>query len=281
MWSDSLKEREVERTKEAILELKDSKWAEPLLNRFEDGGEFILSNKSIMFELRFAAEVCRRGFEAVYESPGVNDSSIEFNIELDGVNWLIELVSILSSDAAREAVVSKDGLYSQLFQTPTGNSDERQSPEGELILVEQKIGEKVFHNNKPHKFSEPKPNVYHIIVVDMRGFLDGGGGDKTDYTQIASGANCIPEERRELTVYWKNKNGDLEPIKGLYEKNNPLRAARYVRERIHYIGFIAEKEYSKDELMSKIYYISNTLLFHDSSARTVYNHYPMKSVNNA
>ena len=279
MWSDSLKEREVERTNEAILVLKDITWAEPLLKRFKDGGEFISSNKSIMFELRFAAEVCRRGFEAVYESKGVNDSSIEFKIEVEGVSWLIELISICSSDAARGAVVSKNGLYSQLLQT--GNSDERQTPEGELILVEQKIGEKVFHNNRPHKFPEPKPNSFHVIIVDMRGFLDGGGGDKTDYIQISSGAQHIPRELRELTAFWKNKEGVLEPIKGLYEENNPLRAARYVRERIHFLGFVAEKEYSINEIMSKLYHIPNPILFRDCSASTVYGHYPMKSLFNA
>ncbi|MCD4743095.1 MAG: hypothetical protein K8R67_11535 [Desulfobacteraceae bacterium] len=273
MWSDSLKEREATRTKEAILILKNHRWTEPLLKRFKDGGEFIQSNKSIMFELRFAAEICERGFEAVYESLGINDSSIEFKIEVEGDTWLIELVSIQSSDAAREAVVSNAGFYSQLLQT--GNSDERQTPEGELILVEQKIGEKVFHNRKPHKFPEPKPNVYHVIIVDMRGFLDGGGGDKTDYTQIAIGADTIPDE---LTAFWKNKDGGLEPIKGLYEGNNPLNAAKYVRERIHYIGFLAEKKYSKDEFKSDIYHISNPVLFRDCSAIKIYDRYPMKSI---
>lgn len=274
MWSDSLSEREVERTKEAISRLKDAKWAKPLLKRFKDGGEFILSNKPIMFEVRFASEICDRGFEAVYEALGVNDSSIEFKIEDEGTTWLIELVSIQSSDAAREAVKSKDGVYSQLLQTR--NSDLRQTPEGELILVEQKIGEKVYHNQKPHKFPEPKPNVYHIIIVDMRGFLDGGGGDKINYTQIASGADAIPENLRPLVMLWKGK-----PIRGLYEGNNPLNAAKYVRERIHYIGFVAEKEFSKNELKSEIYYMPNPTLFDNFSASKVYNLYPMKSINNA
>jgi len=270
MWSNNLKELEVERTKEAISVLADVNWARPLLKRFTDGGEFIASNKSIMFEVRFAAEIFDRGLEAVYEAHGVNNSSIEFKIENKGNTWLIELVSIQISDAAREAVTLDDGIYSQFFQT--NNTDFRQTPEGELILVEQKIGEKVYCNGKHHKFPEPAPNIFNVIIVDMRGFLDGGGGDKINYTQIACGVDSIPERLKPLAMLWNDK-----PIMGLYEKNNPLKAAKYVRQRIHYLGFIAEKKYSKQELKNEIFYVPNPSIFNNLSASKVYNLYPMKS----
>jgi hypothetical protein len=274
MWTNNLKKREVERTKKAISILKDVEWAKPLLKRFKDGAKFIDSNKPLIFEVRFAEEIYDRGLEAVIETPGVNNSSIDFKIQYKGNNWLIELVSIQSSDAATEAVTSRDGVYSQLLQS--NNFDQRQTPEGEVILVEQKIGEKVYRNNKPHKFPKPKPHVYNIIIVDMRGFFDGRGGDKINYTQIACGAAAIPESLQPLVMLWNGK-----PIMGLYEKNNPLKSAKYIRQRIHYLGFIAEKKYFKHELKSEIFYIPNLNFFDNLSASKVYNLYPMKSITNA
>lgn len=58
---------------------------------------------SLMFEVRFAQELQLAGVTAEYEfRVGVGDSTVEFRLNTTPT-WLIELVSVRTSDAARRA----------------------------------------------------------------------------------------------------------------------------------------------------------------------------------
>jgi hypothetical protein len=248
MWSDTLTTSEAEYTNQAINELKMISWAQPVLDRLSQAGGIKSENMPLMFEVRFAYELHRAGKVAEYEHcAGVGDSTVEFRIVGD-VTWLIELVSVRTSQAAKRTITKHGLLYEQMLSTSA--VDSAQSPEAEMITAEQKIGEKVFTNGAPTKFPEPAKNTYHVILSDMRGYLDEGG-DAFDYRQMAYGAPGIPQEYSWMIHFWKTKEGKLEPISGLYEEDCPIRAARFIQERIHFLGFVREREFQGNEITQK------------------------------
>jgi len=273
MWSDTLTSREAEFTASAIEALKSINWAQPLLNRLQQAGGFKSENMPLMFEVRFAYELHRAGKVAEYEyNAGVGDSTVEFRVP-GAVTWLFELVSVRTSEAAKNAV-TQDGLfYQQILSTDA--PDAAQSPEAEMITAEQKIGEKVFTNGAQTKFPVPASNVYHVILSDMRGYLDEGG-DVFDYRQMAYGPSGVPSQYSWTTHYWKKEGGKLESIKGLFEKGCPLRSARFIQERIHFLGFIRERKYQDGEIPQKAYYLPNPHLLTNEKAMKLYELFPLR-----
>lgn len=272
MFSDRLRLTEVQRTERAIAELSTVSWARPLLERLSREGGITNENMPLMFEVRFAQELHRAGVTAEYEfRAGVGDSSVEFRLNTTPT-WLIELVSVRASDAAKRAVRQVGLIYEQLLR-PTPD-DPGRSEEGEMITAEQKIGEKVFAQGQPTKFPAPDGSL-RLILTDIRGYLDQGGG-VLDYRQMAYGASGIPREYAWIIHYWESKPGQRVPIKGLFETGNPLRAARYVQERIHFLGFIREDDFHDGEIQETAYYLANWHLFStESDAIRAFETYPL------
>jgi len=256
MWSDRLTSKEAHRTERAIAELSAVPWARPILARLEDAGGIKSENMPLMFEVRFAQELHRAGVTAEYEYPaGVGDSTIELRLHTTPT-WLIELVSVRTSDAAKRAVRKVGMIYEQLLaHTP---EDPGRSEGGEMITAEQKIGEKAFADGRPTKFP-PLDGSLRLILTDIRGYLDEGG-DALDYREIAYGAHGVPPGLSRAIHYWEI-GGRLNPIKGLFETDNPLRAARYVQERIHFLGFVREHDFFDGEIKQVGCYLANWHLF--------------------
>src|SRR5712692_1244714 len=114
MFSDRLRLTEVQRTERAIAELSTVSWASPLLARLSRAGGITNENMPLMFEVRFAQELHRAGVTAEYEfHAGVGDSSVEFRLDTTPT-WLIELVSVRASDAAKRAIRQVGLIYEQL-----------------------------------------------------------------------------------------------------------------------------------------------------------------------
>jgi hypothetical protein len=272
MWSDILIAKEAEFTQRAVEALSGVIWAQPLLNRFHRAGGLKTENMPLMFEIRFAFELHRAGVAAVYEYPaGVGDSTVEFYVQTSS-DWLIELVSIRASDALKRATRQIGPFFERRLSTDA--RDRAQSEEAEMITVEQKIGEKVFANGSPTKFPIPQGAI-HLIVTDVRGYL-GEGGDTYDYRQMAYGADSIPADQSRMIHYWEQTLGEREPIKGLFEKENPLKAARYIQERIHFLGFVRERDYREGEIREIGYYLPNPNLFSSNEeAQVLYKDYPL------
>lgn len=138
-WSDKLKDREVEYTQYVIDKLKNIPWAKPILKCFYDSGGFHSNNMPIMFEIRFAYELHKAGYIAGYEfNAGLGNSTIDFKIPGENV-WLIELVSVRTSDAAKRAIKQNGNEYEQIFSSELGD---KQTEEDEMITAIKKIGEK-------------------------------------------------------------------------------------------------------------------------------------------
>lgn len=188
MWSDRLTPKEAQRTERAIAELSAVPWARSLLARLNDAGGIRSENMPLMFEVRFAQELHREGMTAEYEfAAGVGDSTIEFRLPTTPP-WLIELLSVRTSDAAKRAIRKVGMIYEQLLGPIP--EDPARSEGGEMITAEQKIGEKVFANGRPTKFPALDGSL-RLILTDIRGYLDEGG-DVLDYRQMAYGNHGIP-----------------------------------------------------------------------------------------
>ena len=278
MWSDRLKAKEAEYTQHALDELSSVSWATPLLTRLQSAGGLKSENMPIMFEVRFAYELHRAGVSAIYEyQAGVGNSAVEFKTETTPP-WLVELVSIRTSDAAKRAVRQTGLIYEQLL-APTPD-DPARSEEAEMITAEQKIGEKVFTDGRPTKFP-PVSDSLHLIVTDIRGYLDEGG-DVFDYRQMAYGARGIPAQYSWMIHYWEIVPGKTQPIRGLFERDNPLHSARYVQERIHFLGFVREREFREGEIRDLAYYLANPHIFSDQdSASDSFRTYPLVKLKGA
>lgn len=196
----------------------------------------------------------RRLANAVYEfAAGVGTTTVDFRVS-NAKEWLIELVSVQESSGIKLATRKIGNFWKLLLNSTHSQSDNRneqkQSEEAEMITAQQRIGEKIYENGAPVKFPPPAGAI-HMILVDMRGYL---AGDSMDYRQIAYGPDGIPSNRKELIRYWNDA-----PTRGLFEKlaDHPLRAAAYLQERIHMLGFIAEHEYRENEITEKTYWLRN------------------------
>lgn len=243
--------RELAATKEAFRLVQESGMARTLVQAVEQAGGVQGASRSLLFEVRFAGELARHGVSFDYEwATGVGNSSVDFRV-IAPHEWLVELVSIGESQAAKAATTSMTvgpATLSHMVLT-SGGDDERQSVEGEMLLVEQKIGEKVFCGGRETKFPVPARGVRHAIVVDMRGY---GGSDADDYRQIALGPVGLAQE---AIHYWRE-----EPIRGLFQAENPLRATPLMRERIHFLGFVEEENYQTGEIAARGRLLANPVL---------------------
>jgi hypothetical protein len=270
MWTNVLTEREGGYTEIVLRELQHVEWAAPLLTRINAAGGVKSGTMPLLFEARYAYELHLAHYEAIYEHPsGVGTSTVDFQVAGDPP-WLIELVSVRESQGLRGAEFHMGELQGYLLQS--GSTDPSQSPEAEMIIVQRKIGEKVLVKGIPTKFPEPSEMI-HMILVDMRSYL-GVGGDWADYRQIAYGVDGITPTLSWMIHYWQN-----QPIKGLFEDipNHPLHAATLIRERIHFLGFITEKEYRRGEIRERTYCLPNPHLLKTKKAQIeAYLSYPLR-----
>lgn len=249
-----LTEREGKYCEALISNLEEIETLAPLISEIQRVG---ITRKSMpfLFELRFAKMLVDRGITPEYEFPTLGGQSVDFKFTAENqCAVLAELVSINPSDAVREAtrdIINQDGVHSQSLLLKTDNKDTRFSGEGEIILVQQKICEKIFdkENSQPKKFEKlNQSNKFNLIVVDTRGVFGGSGVyDKVDCEQLCYGNNFVDEYEK---IYWK-KNGDQTPIFGLFEEGNRLDGVKTLLERIHGILFTWDTNYEDGSLLSE------------------------------
>jgi hypothetical protein len=273
MWGDTFTLAEAEYCRLLQRELSGIGWMRPLLTKIEENGGITRKNKPILFELRFAAELHGLGLKAVYEYPtGIGNSTVDFLVKTEGIEWLIELVSLETTDAIKQATRTS-GPFTWI-ELESSSTDEEAAESVEMIKAAQKIVVKAT------KFPSIQASRFHVIVGDMRGFLIGGG-DVGDYRHIAYGVpglRIFKESERFLVRLLRSANGMLEPIKGLFEKSNPLKDSPILHDRIHFLGFVNEKRYSSDCIRKHAYYLANPHLTTEDTLRKIFADYPMKPI---
>jgi len=254
--------------------LRDVAWARPVVDRIEEAGGISSTTKPLLFEARYAYELHRAGVSAVYEfNAGVGGSTVEFKLDTSPT-WLVELVSVRATVAATNAIRREGDIYVQSLGSKTG--DPRQTEEAEVITAQQKIGEKAFSKGHPTKFPPPD-DAFHLILTDMRGYLDGAGEDEWDYLEIAYGVAGCPRIPEHFVHFAPTRTGEREPVKGLFDPKNPLAAASTFRERVHFLGFVHEREFVEGEITQSARYVHNPhlILSSEQMAKAMVS-YPLK-----
>jgi hypothetical protein len=235
---------EAEFTDEAIRALQGEQWAAPLLRKIKQSGGVLSAPLPLLLEVRIAYAFHQNGLRPEYEfATGSGAKSVDFRVQASP-DWLIEVVSLTESDAVREAT-QQDGLFSSLALNSL-SEDPRHSEEGEILRAMEHIADKA------EKFPDPSSAAFHVILSDMRGYLLGMG-DRGDYREIAYGTNTA---RPEQAHSWNGR-----PIFGLFDSANTRDSARMVQDRIHYLGFLTEKQYCKGEIENETCYIANPKFF--------------------
>jgi hypothetical protein len=251
---DFLTGREADFTESIMEDLRTVPWAKPLLDDIAATGGLTSENRAKLFELRFGDALHKAGIAPRYETPGQDQSTLDYGFTSDGRDFLVEMMRLEETDAVRAATTKKefaDGAVLVSRNLSTDAQDARQSEEGETLKAVERICQKFERDGKPHKFPIPSAAT-HVLLVDFRIFLNGG--DEYDRVHVALGGELMPSKHHRR--YWK---GNL--ITGVFSPKTKLRGAAETRERLHFIGFVNEKDYEAGAFGSSIQFIANPHLF--------------------
>jgi hypothetical protein len=259
-----LSEQEVSNTKNMVntpdimpwfnefLQFESIKRAVNIKSGQESTDEQIRQIKSSLFEVRFAHAINKLGFEAEYEfKTGVGGTSVDFKINIEGCakDWLVELTSLTSAIGDW----SNDGYFGY---SSISNSDQNCNEVLDLVKAQNALFHKVCKSNKrgevePIKFPENSP-YHHAVILDTRASV-GGMIDSYDFCNICFGSAGLPDMYKRFFRY----RDEWELFKGIFDINNANEKSRYIRERIDVIGFINEKDYLRNEIVSSINLFAN------------------------
>jgi hypothetical protein len=276
-WADAVSLEEVEYTLACADAMANVPHAKPLLQdrtmrqiltRMRQGmmdrrayaaNPLVQGETPFLFEIRFAHELMRRGIDFEYEfETGVGKSSVDFKIDIFSQTFLVELVKFHVSEAISGATSTDEEGISSVFLSSKASG--KATEEYEMLNVQDKLLKKCYDRKRklPIKFAAPTPRIYHVLMVDARGYLGLGSGDLYDWRQIANGPRNL---HGEMIHFDPNTS---TPIRGVFEPEYPYNqeAAKLFRERIHLIGFVIEKDFRcEGEIQRVAQYTSNPLLF--------------------
>jgi hypothetical protein len=154
-------------------------------------------------------------------------------------------------------------------------ADPRESEEGETLKAQERIGNKLLCDKKQRPIKFPNPTgAIHMLMVDARGYLGVGQGDKADWHQIVYGPLGLEDH---FIRFWTDpETGQRAPILGLFEQNCPLRASSVIKERLHVIGFVCERTFVAGEIEERSFYFCNPASFeNEEKALIVMSHWPL------
>lgn len=287
IFGDRLTTAEIERMRIVLAELKQVLWSKPLLNTVEKRGGITLENQAHLLEARIAHELHRHGVVPDIEyKAGAGESRVDFRIP-GAPQFLVEVVSIRASEGVR-AATRKRGAFIE-FDLSTRNlvipGRERESEESEAVVVQQKLVEKVYADEKVTKFPPRQKGVYHGIVADLRGYLGGWNrmedlkGDAIEFLYGMTPKHLDLVRSRAVVPgkYIPQPDGGSKPLAGLLHSENPTTGASYFRERIHFVHFVCESTYGEGDMRgpSESFVIPNLLLWPEEEFNAAMSVYPL------
>jgi hypothetical protein len=250
---DFLTGREGDYMESVIGKLADTPWSKPLVDDINATGGLCGDNKAKLFELRFGYAVHQADIQPKYEVAGEGQSTLDFGFKGGDREFLVEMMRLEETDAVKAATTVEefsDGAVMVGRSLSTTAEDHRQSEEGETLKAVERICQKCEKDGKPHKFP-PIEEATHVLLVDMRTFLNGG--DEWDRVHVGLGGKHVSQFHRR---YWKENL-----ISGVFSPETKLRGAPEARERVHFIGFVNEKDYADGAIGPAIQFIANPNLF--------------------
>ena len=265
---DSLSVREANFSQSAMTALQGVVWAAPLIAKIEAGGPS-RAMKAFLFELRFGYALHQVGCTPRYEVPGEGASKLDFGFTVDGIDWRVELMRLEETDAVRDAtVISVDEHGSEFasLHLTSDADDSRQSIEGETLKAIQRICQKCEQKGQPHKFSSPQGRNANVLLVDSRAFLNGV--DKDDLLRVAFGSVAV---QGIYKMWWNN-----QPIRGVFASDNTMKGSKQIRERVHLLGFVDEKQYGPASFAKSIRFVTNPHLVDANMAQCLLGAWPLQ-----
>lgn len=247
---DFLSEREANYVQTIMDELQDVSWAAPLLRQIRENGGLTRCNMALFFELRFGYALHRQDVAPAYEFAGEGQSTLDFGFRFGNRDWRVELMRLEETQAVREATQSyedKDRTTWFSRTLSTNAADRRQSGEGETLKAVQRICQKCESNGQSHKFPPPQ-GTYQVLLVDFRTFSQGG--DVHDRVHIGLGAEFVREEM--CRHYWEGV-----PISGVFNERTTVRGAQFIRERVHFLGFVNETKFVDGAFANATQFVAN------------------------
>ena len=283
MFGGDLLTREIEFTRCVLDELSGVNWAKPLVQEIHRRGGIVAKNGPMLFEARVAYALHQANINPIYEyKAGVGESSVDFYL-LGPPKFLVEIVSLQESQGVRNATWKQDGFIRFCLSDHNlyEEGKDRQTEVAQLLYAQWKLIEKVYAKGRPIKFPIPTKNVYHVILADMRGYLGGAGlfGSSEDFIEIVYGGACLLSQTRWRPHGIPQKDGTRSFLTGLFQTNKeyPSLGGRYLRQRVHLIGFVVERAYQPDEIGTKAStcFFSNPYLLKPMEASELVNTFPL------
>ena len=107
--------------------------------------------------------------------------------------------------------------------------------------------------------------AFQVLLVDARTLFVGC--DEHDRVRIAMGGEFVTEPM--CRRYWK-----VELISGAF---SPRNLAAEMRQRVHFLGFVSEKDYVGGEFAQVLHFIANPHLLADTNAaREAFSTWPVR-----
>lgn len=254
MFFDTFSTREAEYSAEVVGRLAAAPWAAPLLGRIAEAGGINRDARGFLFEARFADALHQAGMQAQYEIAGENGSTIDFGLDSQGQAWAVEMMRLEETAAAVQATharTDEDGVEWFSRNLSSNAKNPTQSEEGETLKAIERICQKCERDGQPHKFPQPG-NRMQVILVDFRTFLHGG--DNADRIHVALGGEYL--RNGFFRRFWKKRL-----ISGVFSDRTNLRGACEARERVHFIGFVNEKDFDVGTFSAQTAFVANPRLF--------------------
>ena len=289
LFADILNTKEYNFSLEAGSDLKNVIWAQEMLKdkkivralngKVPHDAEDIRAVKASLVEVRFAYAIHNCGFKAEHEFKArADNTSIDFRVfnpnKPEDPQFLIELTSLKTSAAAVENTTISGNRF--ITSSTTKPCDETNSFEvRDLKKVQDAIFNKVSKEAKSVgdfieiKFPEKSNrNVFSVVVVDMRGYLNnyGQAGEsiEADCHNIVYGSYGLPDQdKRDWIV-----DGRKAPFIGVFDPSHPDPRSESLQNRVHAIGFINESKFIDSEIRDNLLLYINPNLS-DAEAETI------------
>lgn len=247
---------EAELSRRRLEQLRTQNSAPHLVRLIDDGG-ITTQMMPELYELRVAGMLVDAKVSFSYEfDAGVGGSTIDFSIPRIKPEILMEVVSIQESKIVTANTVSNAEypVVTELILRSDA-TDQRRSSAGEIIKIQEKLGEKVWKNRAKTKFPAITDRT-HVILCDVRG--------------CAGGEGPLAEEIYQLIYGWRpfiGTNGEAfilhfgeTPVSGIFDPENTRDYAVELRERVHGIGFSIEETFEDRELQEQIRWYPNPFI---------------------
>ena len=250
-------DEEASRMEVVLAELERDAAGKRVVQLVNDRGGVCQESMPELLEARVAHELVLANREFAYEyATGVGNTTVDFLVE-GHAQVLLEVASLRDSEGVKSAYRS-EGPFTTFHLSSDNLRDaerEMQSIEAEVVVLQRKLGEKVYASGRPIKFPEPQDGRYHVILMDVRRLFGGGEDMRSLVSELRlacfghSDVAYVEGHRFRIGAGVPDGTGNTQHLRGIFEDgSHPIAAVPWLRSRIHAIHFVCETRFTAGEL---------------------------------